>query len=295
LRALQAVMLSAVDSAIRGDLLDQDARRLPALSGAVSSPDSGSTLAPGPRIVLRQDLIDGRRRPETSQLCNRAVFTLYGSAHAEAKSGLGGKWRITMALDLVRLRAEELRKAVMAFLGQTAKSSSHRSRLRPARLTRANVLASPAGKNMDGFVALMVDIVRANGLAHAQIHQRRAGGDFARLLQTDQAMGSSRHPQGRADRGHRAEEPGRAFVRQQLQQPNRRGHRHRTRSCGRRTAKKRLWQTATSVCGLADDGRGCSSLSDRRCKDKSPHFPVFAKTSRGRLTSNDTTCAVPEA
>ena len=31
-----------------------------------------------------------------------------------------------------------------------------------------------AGKNMDGFVALIFDIVRANGLAYANIHQRRA-------------------------------------------------------------------------------------------------------------------------
>lgn len=31
-----------------------------------------------------------------------------------------------------------------------------------------------SGKNMDGFVALVLDIVRANGLAHAQIHQKRA-------------------------------------------------------------------------------------------------------------------------
>ncbi|WP_432741472.1 PaeR7I family type II restriction endonuclease [Methylobacter sp. G7] len=30
------------------------------------------------------------------------------------------------------------------------------------------------GKNMDGFMALIIDIVRANGLAHAQIHQERA-------------------------------------------------------------------------------------------------------------------------
>ena len=29
------------------------------------------------------------------------------------------------------------------------------------------------GKNMDGFLALVVDIVRANGLAQAQVHQRR--------------------------------------------------------------------------------------------------------------------------
>ena len=31
-----------------------------------------------------------------------------------------------------------------------------------------------AGKNMDGFIGLVTDLVRANGLEHAQIHQRRA-------------------------------------------------------------------------------------------------------------------------
>jgi type II restriction enzyme len=31
-----------------------------------------------------------------------------------------------------------------------------------------------AGKNMDGFVALVLDIVRANGLAHADIYRQRA-------------------------------------------------------------------------------------------------------------------------
>ena len=31
-----------------------------------------------------------------------------------------------------------------------------------------------AGKNMDGFVSLILDIVKANGLANANIHQRRA-------------------------------------------------------------------------------------------------------------------------
>ena len=30
-----------------------------------------------------------------------------------------------------------------------------------------------AGKNMDGFIALVIDIVRANGLDHAEIHQQR--------------------------------------------------------------------------------------------------------------------------
>ena len=31
-----------------------------------------------------------------------------------------------------------------------------------------------AGKNMDGFVALVIDLVKANGLAHASIHKQRA-------------------------------------------------------------------------------------------------------------------------
>ena len=30
-----------------------------------------------------------------------------------------------------------------------------------------------AGKNMDGFIALVIDIVRANGLDHAEVHQQR--------------------------------------------------------------------------------------------------------------------------
>jgi type II restriction enzyme len=31
-----------------------------------------------------------------------------------------------------------------------------------------------SGKNMDGFMSLILDIIRSNGLAHAQIHQKRA-------------------------------------------------------------------------------------------------------------------------
>jgi len=31
-----------------------------------------------------------------------------------------------------------------------------------------------SGKNMDGFLALIIDVIHANGLAHSDIHQRRA-------------------------------------------------------------------------------------------------------------------------
>ncbi len=34
--------------------------------------------------------------------------------------------------------------------------------------------AVTAGNNMNGFIALILDIIRANGLAHGQIHQNRA-------------------------------------------------------------------------------------------------------------------------
>ena len=57
--------------------------------------------------------------------------------------------------------------------------------------------------------------------------------DAAGILQTDQAMGSPGHPQGRTHRRNRIEEPGRSVFWQQLQQPYRRGHRHRPRSLDR--------------------------------------------------------------
>ena len=31
-----------------------------------------------------------------------------------------------------------------------------------------------AGNNMDGFIALIIDLVKANGLGHAEIHRKRA-------------------------------------------------------------------------------------------------------------------------
>jgi hypothetical protein len=76
-----------------------------------------------------------------------------------------------MALDLVNyeLKAHE---AIQAFWG-------NRDKARQKQLESGNADAGErgsvtAGKNMDGFVALVIEIVRANGLAHAQIHQKKA-------------------------------------------------------------------------------------------------------------------------
>ena len=60
----------------------------------------------------------------------------------------------------------------MAFWGNRDKAAQkQREAGKPDQGTRGSVTA---GNNMDGFVALVIDLVRANGLTHAAIHQKRA-------------------------------------------------------------------------------------------------------------------------
>jgi hypothetical protein len=64
------------------------------------------------------------------------------------------------------------RESVMAFWGNRDKAAQkQREAGKVDQGTRGSVTA---GNNMDGFIALVIDLVNANGLAHAQIHQRRA-------------------------------------------------------------------------------------------------------------------------
>lgn len=44
---------------------------------------------------------------------------------------------------------------------------------RPIKADQGERAGVTAGKNMDGFLALVLDVVRANGLARAQFHQQR--------------------------------------------------------------------------------------------------------------------------
>lgn len=76
-----------------------------------------------------------------------------------------------MALDLVDYD-QKARQAVKAFwrMRDAAKQQQMKAG-KPDQGERAGVTA---GKNMDGFVELVVDIIRANGLADAAIHQRKA-------------------------------------------------------------------------------------------------------------------------
>lgn len=76
-----------------------------------------------------------------------------------------------MALDLVRYE-EKAAKAVRKFW--RARSDAGQKQAESGKRDQGERAGVTGGKNMDGFIALVTDIVRANGLAHADIHLERA-------------------------------------------------------------------------------------------------------------------------
>src|SRR5579871_415538 len=75
-----------------------------------------------------------------------------------------------MAIDLVDYD-KKAKEAVEAFWGNRDKA---RQKQMEAGKTDAGERASvTAGNNMDGFIALIKDVVQANGLSHAQIYLER--------------------------------------------------------------------------------------------------------------------------
>ena len=76
-----------------------------------------------------------------------------------------------MPLDLADYD-RKAREAVMAFWGNRAKAGQ--KQIEAGTADQGERAGVTAGKNMDGFIALVIDLVRANGLAHASIHQKRA-------------------------------------------------------------------------------------------------------------------------
>lgn len=75
-----------------------------------------------------------------------------------------------MALNLVdyEKKAEE---AVKAFWGN--REAAKQKQIESGRADQGERAGVTAGKNMDGFLTLILEIIRANGLAHAEIHQNR--------------------------------------------------------------------------------------------------------------------------
>lgn len=76
-----------------------------------------------------------------------------------------------MALDLVDYE-RKAREAVMAFWGNREKAKQ--KQIEAGTVDQGERAGVTGGKNMDGFLALVIDLVKGNGLAHASIHQKRA-------------------------------------------------------------------------------------------------------------------------
>jgi type II restriction enzyme len=75
-----------------------------------------------------------------------------------------------MALDLVDYE-RKAQDAVKAFWGN--REVARQKQIESGKADQGERSGVTAGKNMDGFLALVLDLIKANGLAHAQIHQNK--------------------------------------------------------------------------------------------------------------------------
>ena len=76
-----------------------------------------------------------------------------------------------MGIDLVNYE-QKAREAVMAFWGNREKA--RQKQIEAGKVDQGDRSGVTAGKNMDGFVALVIDLIEANGLLTAEIHRNRA-------------------------------------------------------------------------------------------------------------------------
>lgn len=76
-----------------------------------------------------------------------------------------------MALNLVEYE-RKANKAVKAFWRN--RKAARKKQIESGKADQGERAGVTAGKNMNGFLSLVLDIVQANGLAHAHIHQGRA-------------------------------------------------------------------------------------------------------------------------
>ncbi|SFL83844.1 Restriction endonuclease XhoI [Desulfomicrobium norvegicum] len=76
-----------------------------------------------------------------------------------------------MTLDLVDYE-RKAGEAVKAFWG--SREAAKLKQIQTGKVDQGERACVTAGKNMDGFLALVLDIIKANGLSHAEIHQNRA-------------------------------------------------------------------------------------------------------------------------
>ncbi|MDQ6965648.1 MAG: PaeR7I family type II restriction endonuclease [Mariprofundaceae bacterium] len=76
-----------------------------------------------------------------------------------------------MAIDLVDYE-HKAHEAVQVFWGN--REAARQKQIDSGKADQGERAGVTAGKNMDGFITLILDIIRANGLAHADIHLNRS-------------------------------------------------------------------------------------------------------------------------
>lgn len=76
-----------------------------------------------------------------------------------------------MALDLVQYESKA-RKAIRGFW--KSRDDARRKQAASGKKDQGERAGVTSGKNMDGFVSLFTDIIRANGLTQAEVHLERA-------------------------------------------------------------------------------------------------------------------------
>ena len=76
-----------------------------------------------------------------------------------------------MALDLINYE-KKAKKAVTAFWA--TRGEARERQLASGKGDQGERAGVTSGKNMDGFLDLIIDLVKANGLANAEVHQKRA-------------------------------------------------------------------------------------------------------------------------
>jgi len=76
-----------------------------------------------------------------------------------------------MAIDLCNYD-KQAHEAIMAFWGN--REQARQKQIEAGTDDQGERAGVTAGKNMDGFIALVIALVKANGLAHASIHQQRS-------------------------------------------------------------------------------------------------------------------------
>ena len=76
-----------------------------------------------------------------------------------------------MALNLSNFEVKA-REATQAFWGN--REQARKKQMEAGNVDQGERAGVTAGKNMDGFVTIMIDLIKDNGLAHADIHLKKA-------------------------------------------------------------------------------------------------------------------------